>query len=140
MSDMTKKDDTYEMAVARRKFLKRAVVGAVLAAPVITSLTKSDILVKSALAASTPEPQYFTVFVTIERIEDGTGTIDPAGAEIKVPKGGSRMFTVTPASGSYIQQLDQDGPNTGPFYTTQYVTFTDNGSPTRTLYVRWALA
>ena len=35
---------------SRRSFIKKAVAGAVLAAPGIESLTKSDVLVKSALA------------------------------------------------------------------------------------------
>ena len=40
--------------VARRAFMKKAAIGAALAVPAIESLTKSDILVKSALAATVP--------------------------------------------------------------------------------------
>ena len=43
----------YAGHVARRSFIKKAALGAVLAVPAIESLTKSDILVKSALAATT---------------------------------------------------------------------------------------
>jgi len=38
--------------VARRTFIKKAALGAAFAIPALESLTKKDILVKSALAAS----------------------------------------------------------------------------------------
>ena len=54
---MKKEKETQKSAQAdqgRRSFIKKAVVGAVLAAPMLESLTKSDVLVKSAAAYSGP--------------------------------------------------------------------------------------
>ncbi len=52
MQEQKKQPPSHAEHVARRAFIKHAALGAVLAAPAIESVTKSDLLVKSALAAT----------------------------------------------------------------------------------------
>ena len=54
MKDAAKKQADQSAGMGRRTFIKNAAIGTVLAVPVIESVTKSDILVKSALADSAP--------------------------------------------------------------------------------------
>ena len=92
--------------VARRAFIKKAAISAALAVPAIESLTKSDILVKSALASTV---QTWTV----------TATYSP-------PNGG----TVMPLTQQVANGADALGIvifPAGPVYSI--VTITDNGNP-----------
>ena len=95
--------------VARRAFIKKAAVGAVFALPAIESLTKSDILVKSALAASAP-----TVDVTGHWTGPATGgtvdmTLTQSGSSVQgqdnVAPGGTIAGSV---SGNHLSMTDDD--------------------------------
>jgi len=77
--------------IARRAFIKRAALGAAFAVPVMDSLTKSEILVKSALAATDP-PVTITASVSPQSTASGTAT--PASQTI--PQGNDALITVTP--------------------------------------------
>lgn len=90
--------------VARRSFMKKAAVGAALAVPVIESLTKSDILVKSALAASAP--RQFTI-TTAVNTGAGSGSITPPGpgfqnGSVGVNQGANQTFSIQPAANYVI--------------------------------------
>ncbi len=76
--------------VARRAFMKKAAMGAALAVPAIESLTKSDILVKSALAATV---QHFVVTAEIVGGAGG-GTVNPT--QQTYPQGATAFVQVTP--------------------------------------------
>ena len=52
MQKKAKQPARHAKRVARRVFIKKAALGAVFAVPVLESLTKKDILIRSALAAS----------------------------------------------------------------------------------------
>ena len=72
--------------VARRAFIKKAAIGAAFAVPAMETFTKSDILVKSALAASGP------VWTVTAEIFSGPGNVSPASQ--KVANGGSAVINV----------------------------------------------
>jgi hypothetical protein len=90
--------------VARRAFIKKAALGAACAVPVIESLTKSDLLVKSALAATAP---VWRIMASVYPASEGTGTVLPVSQ--MVVNGGSASVTVTPAGGAYWLAYRLDG-------------------------------
>ena len=72
--------------VARRAFIKKAAIGAAFAIPAMETFTKSDILVKSALAASGP------VWTVTAEVFSGPGNVSPPSQ--KVHDGGTAVIYV----------------------------------------------
>ena len=66
MQKQAEQEVSHAKRVARRAFIKKVAAGAVLAVPAIESLTKSDILVKSALAATV---QTWTITTTFHEVK-----------------------------------------------------------------------
>jgi hypothetical protein len=92
MQEKHSQSSSHAEHVARRAFIKKAAVGAAFAVPVLESLTKSDVLVKSALAATVPT---WTITASLYSGSLGNGTVSPASQT--VANGGSAIITVTPA-------------------------------------------
>ena len=92
-------------SVARRSFIKKTALGAVFAVPAIESLTKSDVLMKSALASTAA----WTITAQVYPNDATGGTVAPASQ--MVPSGGSATVTVTPKAGFtwYGYTLDGSG-------------------------------
>jgi hypothetical protein len=76
----------------RRAFIKKAALGAALAVPAIESLTKSDILVKSALAATVPT---WTARASQDPGSSGSGSITP-GIQQVVNGTNAQGIVITP--------------------------------------------
>jgi len=91
MSEQKKQPTGHAGHIARRTFIKRAALGAVLAAPAMESVTKSEILVKSALAATVPN---LTITASVSPQSTAPGTATPASQT--VPQGSDALITVTP--------------------------------------------
>jgi len=92
--------------VARRAFIKKAAVSAALAVPAIESLTKSDILVKSALAASVS----WTVTASRDPLSVGPGTVTPA-TQLVANGANAQGIVITPdtTSGGWIGHIHDNG-------------------------------
>jgi hypothetical protein len=88
MQEKKQQQSSHADHVARRAFIKKAAIGAAFAIPAMETFTKSDILVKSALAASGP------VFTITAEVFQGTGNISPNTQ--KVAAGGSAIVTLSP--------------------------------------------
>ena len=105
--------------LGRRSFIKKAMIGAVFAVPVIESLTKSDILIKSALAQSGPIVPGVTVAV-IELTGTGSGNVSPPppiGADL----GDDVTVSFMAEEGSCITLLTDNGvPVTLPPFSTSF--------------------
>lgn len=93
----------------RRAFLKKAAAGAVFAAPVMETFTKSDILLKSALAQTGPLSFVITSSENMIGPVAPAGTITPLG-NVSVVRGGSQSFTIKADGTSYnTLRIDVDG-------------------------------
>ena len=92
----------------RRAFLKKAAAGAVFAAPVMETFTKSDILLKSALAQTGPLSFVITSSVSSPN-SPLVDFITPLGT-VSVIRGGSQTFTINAGltSNSSVS-IDVDG-------------------------------
>jgi hypothetical protein len=86
MQEKKQQQSSHADHVARRAFIKKAAIGAAFAIPAMETFTKSDILVKSALAASGP------VWTVTAEVYSGPGNVSPASQ--KVADGGSAIITV----------------------------------------------
>jgi hypothetical protein len=115
---------------ARREFIKKAALGVAFALPALESVTRSDLLVKSALAATVPT---WTITASRFPLSTGDGTVSPMSQT--VADGGSVTITVTPIGGgtvpSYwlVYRIDGGGwvpvalaQQTGGTYTFAHVT------------------
>jgi hypothetical protein len=91
MSENENQPTGHARHIARRAFIKRAALGAVFAVPVMDSITKSEILIKSALAATVPN---LTITAGVSPQSQAPGTVTP-GAQTVAP-GGDALITVTP--------------------------------------------
>ncbi len=89
MTKKQKQQPNHADQVARRAFIRKVAVGAVFALPAVESLTKSDLLVKSALAATVP-----TWVVLADMFTESLGSVSPASQT--VPNGGTASIQVTP--------------------------------------------
>ena len=83
----------------RRAFLKKAAAGAVFAAPMMETFTKSDILLKSALAQTGPLSLVITSSVSSPN-PPAVDFITPLG-NVSVVRGGSQSFTIRAQLTSY---------------------------------------
>jgi hypothetical protein len=99
-----KRQPSHAEHVARRAFIKKAALGAAFAVPAIESLTNSDMLIKSALAATVPS---WTITVSVNPAGQGTGTALPVTQT--VPHGGNAIITVTPSDASFWTDYQIDG-------------------------------
>lgn len=106
MAEEKKEQAAAQAGRSRRSFIKKAVVGgAVFTAPVIESLTKSDILVKSVAAASGPVVGPWIITTKVHTPPVGVhakvfalnGTITPPGP-VTVPDGGTQAFLIQSAN------------------------------------------
>ena len=127
MKKKGKQPASHAERVARRAFIKKAVVGAAFVAPAIESLTTSDILVKSALASTVP-----TWTITASKYSQSTGSGSVLPTSQTVVNGGSATVTVTPGQftwwiawridgGAWVNRSPQDY-FTGGAYTFTAVT------------------
>lgn len=87
MKEKSMQSSSHAEHVARRAFIKQAALGAVFAVPAIETFTKSDILMKSALAATVP------LWTITAEVFSGPGTVSPPSQ--KVADGGSAIVTLT---------------------------------------------
>jgi len=90
--------------VARRTFIRKAVVGAAFAVPVIESFTSADMLARAATASTFP---VWIITASVNPASTGTGTALPATQT--VPNGGSAVVTATPTVGSAWVSYSIDG-------------------------------
>ena len=129
MKQKKKQSASHAESVARRAFIKKAALSAVFAVPALESLTKSDLLVKSALAA-TVKTWTVTATVSTRPTDEGLGTVSPASQT--VVDGGSATVTIQPATTppSFWGAYSLDGgtswiPPSYPEWLTGSITFTN---------------
>jgi hypothetical protein len=125
MQEKKKQQPSHVERIARRAFIKRAVAGAALAVPAIESFTKSDILVKSALASTAP---LWTITASVVPPNNflGSGTALPAIQT--VINGGNATITMMPATGVWISYYIDNGvltPTTSAQQLAGTYTFTN---------------
>ena len=103
MSTEKSQQPSHAERVARRAFIKKAAVGAAFAVPVLESITKSDLLLRSALAATAPlnsaQVPTRTITTSVYPLSEGTGTV--LAIPQTVVNGGNVSVTVTPTGASY---------------------------------------
>lgn len=101
-----KRDDQKDESLkSRRSFLKKVAIGTAFAVPTIQSFSKSDILLKSALAQSGPIGPTYTI---TSSLIDTNGTITPLGA-VTVLQGASQSFVMQANAGWKLEELTEDG-------------------------------
>lgn len=90
--------------VARRTFIRKAVVGAAFAVPVLESFTSADMLARAATASTFP---VWIITASVDPASTGTGTALPTTQT--VPNGGSAIVTATPTGGAIWASYRIDG-------------------------------
>ena len=124
MQKKAKQPASHAESVARRAFIKRAALGAMFAVPAVESLTKSDILVKSALAATGTVllVHHWTLTTQVSGPARALsfGSITPPGP-VDVTDGNSQSFTITAGNGYRIASVTDNGT---PVFITNDTTMT----------------